>query len=355
MTSRQMHDRRPLRLDLSDGNRAVGWIRGRTIGFRGFATESEAGAAAWVAHGTVARRLSRATGSKPIPGDVEPLAIGRLNGRDVILASGRPIATLLRPETGPPTGNGMFGFEIELPAPADELRMRSMAHLIYRTLRRSGVRWSAPVPDVTQVQGTTIPARRRRADSNLTHGGIAMYNPDRRPAMHAPIPANASLPPPATPMSATTFVSRFLLISIAVVGMIVLIVTAPLTVTVPLGFVFFAGLFGTLVLSALERRRQRRRVRRDGRPNDVSRSPGGPPRDIDRAGRIPSASAALAIFSITMLGIALLAPLPAGVVIAALGLGALFVLRVSAMVGGWAPRGSAWAGPRPGRVLRTAQ
>ena len=95
-----------------------------------------------------------------------------------------------------------------------------------------------------------------------------MYNPHRR-GMSTAIPTNTSLPPPAA-LSGTTFVSRFLLVSIAIVAAIALIVTAPLSVTGPLGFVFLAGLFGTYVLSALERRQQGRGEPRSDAPSDVN-------------------------------------------------------------------------------------
>src|SRR5688572_20967766 len=156
MTLRHLPEQPPLKplleLDLSDGDRPVGWIHGRTIGFRGFTNELDAGMAAWVAHGTVTRRLARRTGAGPIPIDVEPLALERLDRREQILASGQEIGTLLRPEPGSRSGSDSFGFEIEVPAPADELRVRSMAHLVYLTLRRSGARWSVPAADVKQAK-----------------------------------------------------------------------------------------------------------------------------------------------------------------------------------------------------------
>ena len=359
MTRRHVPDQRSstplLRLDLSDGARAVGWIRDRTIGFRGFANEANASVAAWVAYGTAARRLARGNGTGPVPVDVEPLAFRRVDGRELILASGQRIGTLLLPEAGSRSGSDSFGFEIEIPAPADELRMRSMAHLIYRTLRRSGVEWSAPVPDVAQAKPSVTFARKHRADPTLTRGGIPMYNPNPdRNGMHTRIPVNASLPPPANLPSGTTFVARVLLISMAVVATIALIITAPLNVTVPLGFVLLAGLFGTLVLSALERRRQRRREIRDRGSSGVSRSSGTTSRDPDSANRTPAGSGALAAFSISLLGIAFLAPEQLGVVMAAIGLAGLFVLRLFAMFGGWAPRGSAWAEPRPAAPIQVA-
>jgi hypothetical protein len=128
-------------LDLLDGNRSVGWVRGWTVGFRGFANESEAAGAARVAHRALARRLARRHGGPPAPIGVEPLALSHAGDRVAILAGGQPIATLVRPGVESLSGPDSFGFEIQVPVPADELLMRSLAYRIYRTLRKSGARW----------------------------------------------------------------------------------------------------------------------------------------------------------------------------------------------------------------------
>ena len=44
----------PFDFDLIDADRSVGWITGETVGFRGFADETEATHAAWIAHRTLA-------------------------------------------------------------------------------------------------------------------------------------------------------------------------------------------------------------------------------------------------------------------------------------------------------------
>src|SRR5690349_10317210 len=83
--------------DLMDGDRVVGWASGRTVGFRGFADEHEAAHAAWVAYRTLARRVARRRGTRPVPIDTVPLRLVWCDGREVILASGRVVATLIRP------------------------------------------------------------------------------------------------------------------------------------------------------------------------------------------------------------------------------------------------------------------
>ena len=156
-------------LDLHEGDRVVGWISGQALGFRGFGNEAEAAGAAWVAHRTVSRRLAQRQGGRPAPIDVEPLSMTRDGDREVILASNRPIAALLRPGVDSRSGSDSFGFEIQVALPGGELAMRSLAHRIYRTLRKSGVRWrmwdkrrGATVRRAPErVQPVPVPTRRR--------------------------------------------------------------------------------------------------------------------------------------------------------------------------------------------------
>src|SRR5689334_8686975 len=105
----------PLDFDLIDADRSVGWVANEAIGFRGFADETEAAHAAWIAYRTLARRLARTDGTRPVPIDIEPLAIQRVEGREMILASGRPIATLVRPSADSRRDVDSFGFEVSLP------------------------------------------------------------------------------------------------------------------------------------------------------------------------------------------------------------------------------------------------
>ena len=137
----------PLDLDLVDAGRTTGWIADNAVGFRGFGDETEAAHAAWVAHRTVARRLARTHGMRPVPVDIEPLAIQRVEGKEMILASGRPIADLVRPGPDSRSGVDSFGFELLIPTPLTELEARAMAYLAYRTLRKSGIRWAIWRPD----------------------------------------------------------------------------------------------------------------------------------------------------------------------------------------------------------------
>jgi len=170
----------PLALDLRHAGRPVGWVRGDAIGFRGFGSNGEATHAAWVAYRALAQRLAKAGGRRPIPVDVERLTLSRRGDGDVVMASGQPIATLLRP--GPTSRSGdSFGFEIRIPAPTYESRMRAMAYLAYRTMRKSGVRWAlwardgrpeASGGDANSTERTTPPRAPRTEARGATHGAL---------------------------------------------------------------------------------------------------------------------------------------------------------------------------------------
>lgn len=152
----------PGAFDLVDADRTVGWIVGQTIGLRGFGDETEAAHAAWIAHRALARRLAQMHGTRPVPIDIEPLAIQMIEGREMILASGRPIATLIRPGAGRRSDDDSFAFEISVPTPATELDVRALAYLMYRTLRKSGVRWAMWRPDAARTEASATPATTRR-------------------------------------------------------------------------------------------------------------------------------------------------------------------------------------------------
>jgi hypothetical protein len=138
----------PSTLHLHDADRTVGWINGNRVGFRGFATDEEAAHAAWVAYRTLTRRLARSHGLRPVPIGTEPLALQRDGDRWLIVASAGSIATLVEPDQDV-TRDASYGFELAVPQPADEVLVRALAHLIYRTLRKSGVRWGARPTRVT--------------------------------------------------------------------------------------------------------------------------------------------------------------------------------------------------------------
>ena len=244
----------PLDLDLVDAGRTTGWIVDNAVGFRGFGDETEATHAAWIAHRTIARRLARTHGMRPVPVDIEPLAIQRIDGKETILASGRPIATLVRPGPDSRSGVDSFGFELLLPTPVTELDGRAMAYLVYRTLRKSGIRWAMWRPDAWRVaeastaepSADAAPEAPKNVDAE-SHGGPE--RPDRAARKLPAVPTWRALPG----------LTRTVLPGLALAGAAVLAVGAALVVTiplVPLAAVLVAAL-GASGVMLLRRRRLR--------------------------------------------------------------------------------------------------
>ena len=340
------HDRRalppPLELDLVDAGRVAGRIRGDAVSFRGFADETEAAHAAWLAHRTLARRLARLQGTRPIPIDTEPLAIQRRGDAEVVLAGGaggRPIATLLRPDADIAADDasgaeldGSFGFELRVPATgtaatASEMDVRAAAHQIYRTMRKSGLRWAlwrpAPGRPTTRTVGGAAPALPRTAPAR---GGTA------------------DVP------SASVFVTRVVLAAVMAALAIALLAMAPATVAIPLGAVLVGGLATTGLVATRARMLKRPRRRRGVRlaPSKTRRDPSeagagartGRPTESRGAGPI---SQAVVAGSIALLMIALVLPEGPKAVLALLGFVGLMAFRLSAMHGGRMPRSTRMA------------
>ena len=317
----------PLGLDLIDGERSVGWIAGRTIGFRGFANESDAASAARIAFRTIARRLARRPGGRPISSRIGSLALRRDGDRDLIVAGDREIATLMRPGTKSRTGENSFGFEIEIPGPIDELTMRSMSRSAYHAIRASGVRWD-------------IRASTRRAAPALPHVTLHVEDPAMfHTSNHHWSAIDAAQPPPEVIPSGTKFVSNFLLVSLAVVAAIAVIVGAPVAVTLVLGTVFASYLAGTAVASAIAYRRRGRRDDTERERRTESAAPASRPSLADS--RAPESAtldpavgwSAIGVLSLALLVIALLVPRDLGAGFAAIGFAGLFIFRLSAMRG----------------------
>ena len=249
MTTQLMRDLHaqppPFEMDLVDADRMVGWVVDQAIGFRGFEDETEATHAAWVAHRTLARRLARTHGTRLVPIDIEPLALKRNDRGDgeVILASNRPIASLIRPGGHSRVGDS-FGFELAVPAPTSEFQLRGLAYLIYRALRKSGVRWAiwrpgAPTRAVQTSEATGAVASRDRDAAQQPRRSARFGNrsgPTRRALWGT--------------SSTIELVAPVALVATAFVMTLALIMAAPLTVTVPLVTVLGTGLVASTLVAA---------------------------------------------------------------------------------------------------------
>jgi hypothetical protein len=289
----------PSQFDLLDMGRVVGWIDGSRVGFVGFADEREVASAAWLAYRTISRRLARRLRIRPIPIDTEPLTLEKHGNREVILASGRPIATLLRPASDSRGGSHAFGFAVKLPHPADELTVRSMAYSIYRTLRKSGLPWALWVRD--------------RSSSTAESPSPAKEAIMSRPGEYA---AAARAPQPAM-----TVATAAVLAALALFAMVTLSLVASPAVTVPLGLVLAIGLAATAVLTARERRGENDRRRRK-RP-DLGRGSSERP-------HVPGWEE-LGILSAAILVTAFLVPPELGLGLLAVGLAGVFIVRIAMM------------------------
>jgi hypothetical protein len=153
-------------LDLFDGGRTVGWVSPHAVGFHGFDHEEEAMPAAFLAHRTLSRRLAHRDGRRPVPIGTEPLT---LSGDDTVHAGARPIARIIRPGPHSRSGSERFGFELPFPHRMDEETALAKSAHIYRTLRRSGIRWAMWRPN----RSSRHVARPWRWNSPINHMELA--------------------------------------------------------------------------------------------------------------------------------------------------------------------------------------
>ena len=162
----------PPPLELRVGDLVVGWIDGDVVKFRGFDSEHGAAQAAVVAHQAMLRRLARGNRAAASADESDLAAVRRANDRANAPANGSSVASVLRSIANGirGAGAGEYAFEIGVPPPSDELRMRGMAYVMYRALRSSGVAWPllrrADVPE-----GLTALAARTAANDAKESAG----------------------------------------------------------------------------------------------------------------------------------------------------------------------------------------
>ena len=239
----------PLDLDLVDAGRAAGWIADSGVGFRGFGDATEAAHAAWVAHRTIARRLARTHEMRPVPVDIEPLAIQRVEAKEMIVASGRPIAALVRPGPDSRSGVDSFGFELQIPTPITALEARAMAYLIYRTLRKSGIRWAMWRPNAPRIAEASTAQTSVDTATDATENIDAETNTVTERANRA---ARKLLAVPTG--QAATDLTRVALTVLPLAAAAVLAAGVALFVTIPLAAVLLAGMGASGVMLLRSRR-----------------------------------------------------------------------------------------------------
>ena len=166
----------PPRLELHDGDRLVGWIDGDVVRFRGFGSERGAAHAAAVAHEAMRRRLARGNRVTAPETEADLGAIRRATDRANATANGRSVASVLRSFVDRIDGGiGDFAFEVRVPHPIDELRMRGMAY-VYRAVRSSGIAWALlqPVaaPESLTATATDTAAEKKPSMNPISSGGF---------------------------------------------------------------------------------------------------------------------------------------------------------------------------------------
>ena len=170
----------PPALELRDGDVLVGWIDGDVVRFRGFGSQSGAAHAAVIAHQAMLRRLARGSRGTSSPNESDLAAIRRASDHASASANGRSVASVLRDVADGirGAGTGDFAFEIRVPPPLHEVRMRGMTYVMYRALRSSGVAWpllrpaTAPAEvaaETPRTAASTSKSRSSRARASL-HG-----------------------------------------------------------------------------------------------------------------------------------------------------------------------------------------
>jgi len=115
----------------------IGWVEGRAVGFRGFATRDHALEAARVGHRALRAWLARERHA-PAADDADGALRTRRDGRlHWITVDGSPIGRLVDPDTHAPVGPSTFGFELLLPPSVNAVGGISAAQVIWHAMKQS--------------------------------------------------------------------------------------------------------------------------------------------------------------------------------------------------------------------------
>ena len=123
------------RLD-RDG-RQIGWVEGRSVGFRGFESAKDAHKAAGAAYGALRGWLARQNRMDFVPVPRRAfLTTRREGGITWLTLGGVPIGRLVEPHERDPLDEGGHGFELDLPPMLRPISAVSAAQVIDAALAR---------------------------------------------------------------------------------------------------------------------------------------------------------------------------------------------------------------------------
>lgn len=115
----------------------IGWVEGRAVGFRGFATKDDALQAAHVGHRALAAWLARERHAPAVQEGSGALRTRRDGRLHWITIGGSPIGRLVDPDTHAPVSASTFGFELLLPPSVNPVGGLSAAQVIWHAMKRS--------------------------------------------------------------------------------------------------------------------------------------------------------------------------------------------------------------------------
>jgi hypothetical protein len=130
----------------------VGWVEGKSVGFRGFASSDAALSAANAAYDALRAWLARERRVAQTPGRRRALQLRRDGSQSSITLAGVPIGRIITFGTSQGSGGAEFGFELQLPPQVGSVAGISAAQVIHNAIRPQWVSDSADQPLSTELE-----------------------------------------------------------------------------------------------------------------------------------------------------------------------------------------------------------
>jgi hypothetical protein len=116
-------------------DRQVGWVEGKSVGFRGFGSGDEALSAANAAYDALRAWLARERRIAQLPGRRRALQVRREGSQTTIALAGVAIGRIITYGADARTGESEFGFELTLPPQVGTVAGISAAQVIHNAIR----------------------------------------------------------------------------------------------------------------------------------------------------------------------------------------------------------------------------